>query len=420
MTRTQTKSGRRRAVAWLRRFAATTPGLIGGVGLVLVIACVVTAIVGAAQLNNKKAERTHVLETTEPLAFAAQNLYAALSTADSTAAAAFLSGGIEAPQVRSKYQQALADAATALAAATSGSGDDETRNAVAQIAAGLPAYTGLIESARANNRQGFPVGAAYLREASALMQTSLLPNAEKLYAAKFADLTRSQGDIAAYPGITVFLLLLTLAGLAAASVLLLRRTNRRYNTGLVLAAIATVIALLWITIAMSLVSNSIDASRADGSTKFDQLAEARILAQQARTDETLELITRGDIGPIEASYNDHIGKLREKLESSGADADGFSTWTDGHRKQVEAYLSANYAGAVRQAIGSEPEGSTEAFSKLDSSIQDEIHHARTDLRDRIDAAGSRLTLSPTAILVLLGVTGVATIAGLWPRLKEFL
>ena len=420
MPRSQTRTRQHRVFAWVRRFAATTPGLIGGVGIVLVIACVVTGLVGSAQLNNKKAERTHVLETTEPLAFAAQNLYAALSTADATAAAAFLSGGIEAPDVRSKYQQALADAATALATATSGSGDDETRNAVAQIAAGLPAYTGLIESARANNRQGFPVGAAYLREASALMQTSLLPNAEKLYAAKFADLTRSQADIAATPGITVLLLLLTLAALAATSFLLFKRTNRRYNTGLVLAAISTVIALLWVTIAMSLVSNSIEASRTDGSTKFDQLAQARILAQQARTDETLELITRGDIGSIEASFNDHISKLREKLEATGASAEGFATWTEGHTRQVEAYRSADYAGAVRQAIGAQPEGSSAQFVKLDSSIQVEISHARSELRDHVDAAGSRLTLSPTAILVLLGVAAVAAVAGLWPRLKEFL
>ena len=420
MTRPQTRTGRHRAVAWLRRFAATTPGMIGGVGIILVIACVVTGIVGSAQLDNKKAERTHVLDTTEPLAFAAQNLYAALSTADATAAAAFLSGGIESPAVRSKYQQALADAATALAAATSGSGDDETRNAVAQIAAGLPAYTGLIESARANNRQGFPVGAAYLREASALMQTSLLPNAEKLYAAKFADLTRSQSDIAANPWSTTVLLLLTLAALAATSLLLFTRTNRRYNTGLVLAAIATVIALLWITIAMSLASNSIDASRTDGSTKFDQLAQARILAQQARTDETLELITRGDVGPIEKSFDDHISKLRERLDAAGASADGFDAWTSGHAKQLQAYLKADYAGAVRQAIGAEPEGSTAQFGRLDSSIQGEIAHARTELRDRVDAAGSRLALSPSAILVLMGVAAVAVVAGLWPRLKEFL
>ena len=45
----------------------------------------------------------------------------------------------------------------------------------------LAAYTGLVEAARANNVQGFPIGSAYLREASSLMQTKLLPEAKKIY-----------------------------------------------------------------------------------------------------------------------------------------------------------------------------------------------------------------------------------------------
>ena len=58
--------------------------------------------------------------------------------------------------------------------------------AMAQISAQLAAYTALVESARANNRQGFVIGSAYLREASSLMQTSLLPGAEKVYTANLA------------------------------------------------------------------------------------------------------------------------------------------------------------------------------------------------------------------------------------------
>ena len=49
------------------------------------------------------------------------------------------------------------------------------------LATQLPVYTGLVEAARANNRQGFPVGAAYLRRASDLMRTTLLNAAEDVY-----------------------------------------------------------------------------------------------------------------------------------------------------------------------------------------------------------------------------------------------
>ncbi len=60
--------------------------------------------------------------------------------------------------MREHYQQALADAASALTDATAGATDTDTRTAVAEITAQLAAYTGLVESARANNLQGFVVG----------------------------------------------------------------------------------------------------------------------------------------------------------------------------------------------------------------------------------------------------------------------
>ena len=68
----------------------------------------------------------------------------------------------------------------------------DTRTAVADISAQLAAYTGLVESARANNRQGLAIGSAYLREASSLMQTALLPGAEKIYSGNLATVDEGQ------------------------------------------------------------------------------------------------------------------------------------------------------------------------------------------------------------------------------------
>ena len=44
----------------------------------------------------------------------------------------------------------------------------------------LTTYIALVEQARANNRQGFPVGAAYQREASALVRDEVLPQIDQL------------------------------------------------------------------------------------------------------------------------------------------------------------------------------------------------------------------------------------------------
>ncbi|MDJ0001059.1 hypothetical protein QM787_27360, partial [Rhodococcus ruber] len=69
-----------------------------------------------------------------------------------------------------------------------------SRRLLASISTDLSVYSGLVETARANNRTGHPVGAAYLSEASTLMQTSMLPMAQQLHAQQEADVADTQRD----------------------------------------------------------------------------------------------------------------------------------------------------------------------------------------------------------------------------------
>jgi hypothetical protein len=411
----------RASVAWLRRFARTTPGVLGIIAVAVAACCVIAGVVCAAQLNGRIAERNAVLDRSEPFAYAAQNLYAALSAADAAAASAFLSGGMETAPMRARYQQALASAASALADATAGATDADTRTAVAEISAQLAAYTGLLESARANNRQGFPIGSAYLREASSLMQTTLLPGAERIYTRDLATVDEDQRAIGSAPMLGLVLLLLVLVAIGVGSVIVYARTNRQFNMGLVVAAAAVLLVIVWIVVATRLAAGNIEHSRTEGTARFGQLAQARILAQQARTYETLQLIAHGDITASETSFNGHIGDLGTQLGTApSAAADGVQKWTASHRKQVEAYQGGDYPAAVAQAIGTEPGASAAQFAAVESSLRDEIEHTRATLRDRVSAAGARLAWSPTGTLVLMVVAAAAAVAGLWPRLKEFL
>jgi len=129
------------SAAWLRRFARTTPGIVGLIAVIIAGLCVIAGVVCAAQLNARIAEHRAVLERSEPFAYAAQNLYAALSGADAAAASAFLSGGNQTPAMRAQYQQALADASASLVDATAGASDPTSRTAVAEISTQLAAYT---------------------------------------------------------------------------------------------------------------------------------------------------------------------------------------------------------------------------------------------------------------------------------------
>ena len=115
-----------------------------------------------------------VVTASEPLSFDAQQIYQSLSDADATEAAAFLAG-LEPPAARQRYLADVARAASYLEAATAAAGGQGQAHRLTVLSTELPVYTGLVESARADNRLGLPVGAAYLAEASELMRSRLLP-----------------------------------------------------------------------------------------------------------------------------------------------------------------------------------------------------------------------------------------------------
>jgi hypothetical protein len=411
----------RASVAWLRRFARTTPGVVSVIAVVVAACCVLAGLVCGGQLDGRIAEHNAVLDRSEPLAYSAQKLYAALSAADAAAASAFLSGGIETVAMRTRYKQALADAASALADVTAGTTDVQARTRVAEMSAKLAAYTGLVETARANDRQGFVIGSAYLREASTIMQTALLPGAEEIYSGDLTTLNDDQRAVGSLPTISLVLLGLVLAAIVVGSMILVRRTNRQFNLGLIVAAAAVLLVIGWIIVATRLAAGNIEHSQTQGTARFEHLAKARILAQQARTDETLQLIARGDITDREKSFAGHMDEVTALLGTGPqAAADAVAKWRASHRKQVEAYEAGDYDVAVAQAIGPDPDASAAQFDAVERSLRTEIEQTRATLRDRVSAAGARLAWSPTGTLVLMVVGAVVTVVGLWPRLKEFL
>jgi hypothetical protein len=402
-------------VAWLRRFAGTTPGVLSMIAVLLVALCVLTGVVSGGQLDARIAQHREVLDLSEPLAYAAQDLYAALSAADAAATASFLTGGIEVPAMRERYQGALADAAGALADVTAGAGDLATRTAAADISLQLTTYTGLVEAARVNNRQGFPVGSAYLREASALMQNSLLPGAHQIFGDKMAALDADQRAVGSTPVVTLVLLAVVLIVLVAGSVITTKRTNRMFNVGLLVAGATVFVVAGWVVIGTTLAGAAIDDARDQGN-RYADLAGTRILVQQVRTDETLQLITRGDITASEEAFAARMNRLRRDV----AVGDALQGWADSHHKQVEFYLAGDYGAALNQAIGPDPSASPAQFGAVEAGLRDAIEETRTQLRDDVARAGNILSWSPTGTLILMVVAAAAAVVGLWPRLKEFL
>ena len=164
-------------------FLGSTPGRMALMAVVLIAALLAVGVAASKMVSDRQGRLETQRSHTEPLADAAQRIYGALSFANTTAATAFLSGGVEPHDVRDRYDAAIGQASAGLVTASNGvsPNDIHSLTLLTDLSNQLALYTGMMATARANNRAGRPIGVAYLSESSALMQHSILPSAERLY-----------------------------------------------------------------------------------------------------------------------------------------------------------------------------------------------------------------------------------------------
>ena len=418
-----------------RKLVRSTPGRLVGIAAGLVVLAIIVGIVTSNGVQAKGDDVRDLTTTAEPLSVAAQDIYRALQDADATASSAFLAGGIEPAATRQQY---LADIAQATSALTLQAGTEIAPGALETLSSQLPIYTGLVETARANNRQGFPVGAAYLREASGLMRAKLLPAAEQLYKAENARLTQEQDAATSFPLGQIVLLLITVGLLFAAQWYLLGATNRLVNTGLLVGTDAAVIGLLWTAAAMTAVTLHLDSARRDGSDQVAVLVQARFAAVQARADETLTLVVRGNGQSYQTDYLTAANRLGGRDGSEGllGKARQMATdpsvrtsldnaikaqqaWMSVHRRIREADDAGQYNQAVQSSIGASAASSGTLFADLDKNLVSALDTARTAFNSQASAADAALTLLRPGLIVIAVVIGVASGWGIWQRFREY-
>jgi hypothetical protein len=417
-----------RVLVRLRR----TPGRLALIMVGLVVLGLVAGGAGVLAVRDRTDLVQRVTATSGPLAVAAQDLYRALSDADATAASAFLSGGLEPQQLRDRYELDVATAAAALTRVAGGVTEGAGATAVGRLNAQLPVYTGLVETARAMNRQGLPIGAAYLREASGLLRQTLLPAAQEVYAAVTDRLAEARDDAAGFPWLALPVGLLALAGLVVAQVYLTRRTNRVFNPGLVAATALGVAAVLWLGVAWATAAGHLNASRDDGSAQVERLAQARIVALQARGDESLTLVARGGGGTFENRFTQAMKQLMGQLSQARAeatDSDGRAAvdaaiadarrWQAVHAQIRQADDGGEYTRAVGLATGAGGTSAASVFGRLDADLAKGIAHGSDRFGREADRAGSALSgvsvgIGALTLLLLLGV-----VAGLQRRIVEY-
>ena len=254
-----------------------------------------------------------MLNHTEPLSFAAGRLYTTLSVADAAAATAFIAQA-EPRAVRLRYEQAITDAAVAVTRASSGLTDQPLVQLLGRINAELAVYTGLIEIARTNNREGNPVGSSYLSEASGLMQSTILPDAQQLYKATSERVDSETTASTQIPAPVILVVAATVVFGAFSHRWLARRTRRRINPGLVVGALGILVMVVWVGTALAISTTASRSAKDTAAESLKTVTNVAITAQQARADETLSLIRRGDEEIRKQSFYQRIDAMHQQLD----------------------------------------------------------------------------------------------------------
>ena len=427
------------AVRSVIRSAATTPGRLSVIAVGLVLLALLTGLVGTLSVQNKKDTINGLIDHREPLAAAAQQVYRSLSDADATAASAFLSTGTEPPALRTRYEFDIAQAGAALAKAASDSAVAEAAKQVDTLARQLPVYAGLVETARANNRQGFPAGASYLRESSELMRAKILPAAQELYGIDTQRLSDEQDGTTGFPWGATALVLALLAALVVTQVYLQRKTNRVLNVGLLVATGAVIVAMLWSVVALAVQGTLVADGKNFGTHQVDVLVRARIAALQARADETLTLVARGDGATYEKDFGVQAAQLVRPDGTGGllGELGGLSSAPDmtGHvnaaKENAAAWLKAHvqvrrfddagqYQEAVNLAIDvAKPDSGAAAFARLDENLVAAINVGRQEFLDYTRNADRALTLLAPGFGVLAVIAAAGATIGIRERLREY-
>lgn len=433
-------SARAVVTARLRAAATTEPGRLQLIGAVLALLVVAFGAVTAFEVSDRATAADDVVSRSQPLSADAADIYRSLADADAAAASGFLAGPQDSPEARERYAKDIEEASRLLVKAAANT-DASTKSGqeITTLNEGLPSYTGLIERARANNRQGLPLGGAYLRYANQKMAGELLPAAERLYTAETGRLDHDYDSARTWPFISLGVGVVALAVLFWAQRRNYHRTNRVFNHGLLAATAASVVVLLWLAVGHSVARSDLSEANTRGQQSLDVLNRARIDSLKARANENLTVVARGAVltadgknDKYETDYGTGMKALGGELaraEKLAADdtagskpvasaVNSVTEWQSRHRKARKTDDGGDYDAALKQIIGSE-DSTGESFNQVDKALRQALAHEQEEFTRAAEDGRGALGGLPIGAAALAVLGAVAAIVGVNRRLSEF-
>lgn len=406
----------------LRTSLTGTPGLLRAGLAASLIALLIFALLAADSMSSRRQALRDAKDAAAQTVLI-QQVQTSLVEADSLAANAFLVGGIEPSTLRDGYQQGIATASQALATASANASAGELSD-LESVNAALVRYTGLIESARANNRQAFPVGVAYLRQASQLLTTEIVPTLEQVSSSteQRVDAAFERSGSARW-GIWIAGLI-AIAALVACQLLLAKVTRRTLNLGLLVGTVLLVVAFFWGAISMSSAASTANDAR-DGSYEMaTDVAAARIDAFAAKSNESLALINRGSGASFEEGWQALIDDATAALGRSDDPSlqgvlDDLDAYVEVHGQIRALDDEGQWDDAVALATGFDSGQSNAVFATFAASSASVLGDAATDVERQLADAADPLGATRTVVLVLSLLAAVAVVWGFNLRMKEY-
>jgi hypothetical protein len=434
----------------LRAAATTEPGRLRIIGAALALLVVAFGAVTSWQIAERQSAAGNVIHHSAPLSANAAEIYRSLADADATVAGGFLVGGQEPKDVSQRYQKDITTASKLITdAAANSAGSKEARTQIATLNSELPYYTELVATAQADNRQGLPLGGAYLRYADTQMRqkNGLLDAADKLYQAENSRLGDDYSDAKALPYASWGLGVAALAVLVWAQRRHYRRTNRVFNRGMLAATAASAVVLLWLVTAHTVARTQLTESYTHGAKSTQVLNNARIAVLQARGDENLTLVARGSGDQYETNFTNDMERLagRDATSSGGELAQALALadktagrtpvrtaitdvqqWRQRHTKERAADNGGDYTTAVAEVIGGKDSQGTEVtsttgatFNAVDKSLGQAVAQEEREFHASASDGRGALALLPYGAGLLAVVAAAGALAGIGRRLSEY-
>jgi hypothetical protein len=449
----------------LKGMMGTTPGRLRlGMFLTFILA-IGFALAGYIGVNSARDSVNTIARDAVPSIVTAQTVRVKLLEMDALASQEFLAGGADSgAQARTKYESVRKELGEQLtiAAKNISFGKDE-QGPLELLMEKVQTYTGLVEAARANNRQGLPVGAAYLRMASSMLHAEMLPQTQAIDKLNVSQLDAEY--VSFKSGSMVNIAIITAAGvallgtLAYLQIFIAGRMRRRFNLPLLGASAAVILLTAYSLVGMTLQRSNLGEAREASFNSAYNWLEARGAAYDAKTDQSLYLIALGAGAKYEESMKLKVEKLApmnlsaatineaaagriswkglfadEITAGSGSGKDNTSARADALNalNALRAYLeqdarirsydkSGKRAEAVNLALGngSANQDAQKAFDDFNQVLTANLKKATASFDQSVASAESNINLLDLAFIIVSLLVVALAYFGLTPRINEY-